>query len=52
MGSDGIHVSFAAGILFNTLVDREAEMEGENIQEAVFKLFALPVLMLTGVLLP
>ncbi|MGX9857637.1 cation:proton antiporter domain-containing protein (plasmid) [Limimaricola variabilis] len=52
VGSDGILASFAAGIAFNTLVDRKAEMEDENVQEAVSKLFTLPVFVLTGALLP
>lgn len=51
-GSDGILASFVAGIAFNTLVDRKAEMEDENVQEAVSKLFTLPVFVLTGALLP
>ncbi|WPY96487.1 cation:proton antiporter (plasmid) [Limimaricola variabilis] len=52
MGSDGILASFAAGIAFNALVDRKAEMEDENVQEAMSKLFTLPVFVLTGALLP
>ncbi|MGK7753366.1 MULTISPECIES: cation:proton antiporter domain-containing protein [unclassified Roseovarius] len=52
VGSDGILASFAAGVAFNTLVDREAELEDENVQEAVTKLFTLPVFVLTGALLP
>jgi len=48
VGSDGILASFAAGIAFNALVDRKAE----NVQEAVSKLFTLPVFVLTGALLP
>lgn len=52
MGSDGILAAFAAGLAFNALVDRSAEMEDENVQEAVSKLFALPVFVLTGTLLP
>jgi len=51
-GSDGILASFVAGIAFNALVDRKAEMEDENVQEAVSKLFTLPVFALTGTLLP
>jgi len=52
LGSDGILAAFAAGLTFNALVDRRAEMEDENVQEAVVKLFTLPVFVLTGVLLP
>jgi NhaP-type Na+/H+ or K+/H+ antiporter len=52
VGSDEILASFAAGIAFNALVDRKAEMEDENVQEAVSKLFTLPVFVLTGALLP
>ncbi len=50
--SDGILAAFAAGLAFNALVDRRAEMEDENVQEAIAKLFTLPVLVLTGTLLP
>ncbi|MEX3314315.1 cation:proton antiporter [Sulfitobacter sp. PS-8MA] len=50
--SDGILAAFAAGLAFNALVDRRAEIEDENVQEAIAKLFTLPVLVLTGSLLP
>jgi sodium/hydrogen antiporter len=50
--SDGILAAFAAGIAFNALVDRQAEMEDENVQEAIAKLFTLPVFVLTGAMLP
>ncbi|WP_282026245.1 cation:proton antiporter [Limimaricola cinnabarinus] len=52
VGSDGILAAFAAGVAFNALVDRKAEMEDENVQEAVTKLFTLPIFVLAGALLP
>jgi NhaP-type Na+/H+ or K+/H+ antiporter len=52
VGSDGILAAFAAGVAFNGFVDRKAELEDENVQEAVSKLFTLPVFVLTGTLLP
>lgn len=52
VGSDGILAAFAAGVAFNALVDRKAELEDENVQEAVSKLFTLPIFVLAGALLP
>lgn len=52
IGSDGILAAFAAGLAFNAAVDRKAEMEDENVQEAIVKLFTLPVFVLMGTMLP
>lgn len=50
--SDGILAAFAAGAAFNFGVDRSREFEEENVQEAIGKLFNLPVFILFGAMLP
>jgi sodium/hydrogen antiporter len=51
-GSDGILAAFAAGLALNATVDRSEELEDEKVQEAISKLFTLPVFVLFGALLP
>jgi len=51
-GSDGILAAFAAGLGFNLTVDRREEQAEENIQEAIAKLFNLPIFVLLGLALP
>lgn len=50
--TDGVMAVFAAGLLFNLFSDREEEHEEENIQEAVAKLFTLPMFVIFGIALP
>lgn len=52
MGSDGILAAFAAGAAFNFGVDRGEEFEDQNVQEAISRLFNLPVFTLFGAMLP
>jgi NhaP-type Na+/H+ or K+/H+ antiporter len=51
-GSDGILASFAAGAVFNATVRRKEDFAEENIQEAISKLFNLPVFVILGAMLP
>ena len=51
-GGDGLLAVFAAGLTFNLLSDRRAEHEEENVQEAVGKLFNLPMFVILGAALP
>lgn len=51
-GSDGILASFAAGVAFNLAASRKEDREEENVQEAISKLFNLPVFVLLGAALP
>jgi NhaP-type Na+/H+ or K+/H+ antiporter len=52
MGSDGILAAFAAGAAFNLSATRREERQEENVQEAISKLFNLPVFVLLGAALP
>lgn len=52
LGADGILAAFAAGAAFNCGVDRAEEFEEENVQEAIGKLFNLPIFVLFGTMLP
>jgi NhaP-type Na+/H+ or K+/H+ antiporter len=52
VGSDGILAAFAAGAAFNWAVSRKEDFEEENVQEAISKLFNLPVFVLFGAMLP
>ena len=52
LGSDGILAAFAAGAAFNMTASRREERQEENVQEAITKLFNLPVFVLLGVMLP
>jgi NhaP-type Na+/H+ or K+/H+ antiporter len=51
-GSDGILAAFTAGLGFNLTIDRRQEQAEENIQEAIAKLFNLPIFVLLGLALP
>jgi NhaP-type Na+/H+ or K+/H+ antiporter len=51
-GSDGILAAFAAGIALNLTIDRKEEQAEENVQEAISKLFNLPIFVLLGLALP
>ena len=51
-GSDGILAAFAAGCAFNLTVDRQDDLEEQNVQETIAKLFSLPVFVVFGTMLP
>ncbi len=50
--SDGILAVFAAGLVFNRFVQEDDESEQGRIQEAISRLFELPVFILFGMALP
>ncbi len=50
--TDGVLAVFAAGLAFNLASDKHDEQEEENIQEAVAKLFTLPMFVIFGIALP
>jgi len=50
--TDAVFAVFAAGLAFNLSSDRREKHEEENIQEAVAKLFTLPMFVIFGVALP
>jgi len=52
LGTDGVLAVFIAGLSFNLCSDRREEREEENIQEAVAKLFTLPMFVIFGIALP
>lgn len=52
LGSDGILAAFASGVAFNFGVDRSEDFEDQNVQEAIVKLFNLPVFVIFGAMLP
>lgn len=51
-GADALISVFAAGLTFNLCSDRKEEHEEEQIQEAIAKLFTLPMFIIFGVSLP
>lgn len=51
-GSDGILAAFAAGVAFNLTIDRQDDLEEQNVQETIAKLFSLPVFLIFGAMLP
>ena len=51
-GSDGILAAFAAGAAFNLTIDRQDDLEEQNVQETIAKLFSLPVFLVFGAMLP
>ena len=51
-GSDGILAAFVAGLAFNAFIDHKEEEDEENVQEAISKLFNLPVFVIFGAALP
>ncbi|WP_407290866.1 cation:proton antiporter domain-containing protein [Stutzerimonas zhaodongensis] len=50
--TDGVLAVFAAGLAFNLSSEKHDEQEEENIQEAVAKLFTLPMFVIFGIALP
>ena len=52
VGSDGILAVFAAGVAFNRVVNKGDELQEENVQEAVNRLFTVPVFVFFGMALP
>lgn len=50
--ADGVLAVFIAGLAFNLFSDKREEHEEENIQEAVAKLFTLPMFIIFGIALP
>lgn len=51
-GTDELVAVFVAGLTFNLSVDTGEQHEEENIQEAVSKLYTLPIFILFGAVLP
>lgn len=52
LGMDALISVFLAGLAFNVSADRTDEKEEQNVQEAVAKLFTLPMFVLFGIALP
>lgn len=52
VGADALISVFAAGLTFNLCSDGQEEEEEESIQEAVAKLFTLPMFVIFGLSLP
>ncbi|HEV7370542.1 cation:proton antiporter [Arenibaculum sp.] len=52
LGADALISVFVAGLVFNLCSDRREEHEERHIQEAVAKLFTLPMFVIFGVALP
>jgi len=52
VGADALISVFLAGFFFNMFSDRQEEQNAENIQEAVAKLFTLPMFVIFGIGLP
>lgn len=51
-GSDALIATFIAGIVFNLTSDTSQQHQEENIQEAINKLFSIPIFILFGAVLP
>jgi NhaP-type Na+/H+ or K+/H+ antiporter len=51
-GADGILAAFAAGVGLNLAASQRQTFEEQNVQEAIGKLFNLPVFVLLGAALP
>ena len=51
-GAEGLLPVFVAGLVFVLAVDRSEKHDEENVQEAIGKLFMLPVFLGMGVFLP
>lgn len=49
---NGIIGVFFAGLLFNRSIKREEDLEEERVQEAIERLFTIPVFFLIGLVLP
>lgn len=52
VGSDGLLAVFLAGLVFNLCTPERQEHEEEGVQEAVAKLFTLPIFVVFGLALP
>ena len=52
LGADAIVSVFVAGLVFNLATERMEEAQEKHIQEAVAKLFTLPMFVLFGLVLP
>jgi NhaP-type Na+/H+ or K+/H+ antiporter len=52
LGADALISVFLAGLVFNVCADRREEHEETHIQEAVAKLFTLPMFVIFGAALP
>lgn len=52
LGMDALISVFLAGLVFNLNIDEREEQEEKNVQEAVAKLFTLPMFVLFGIALP
>lgn len=50
--ADALIAVFLAGLVFNLTVDRKDEHEERHVQEAVAKLFTLPMFVIFGIALP
>ena len=51
-GADGILAAFAAGVGLNLAASQHETFEEQNVQEAIGKLFNLPIFVLLGAALP
>ena len=49
---NGIIGVFFAGLLFNSRIEEEEDLEEEKVQEAIERLFTIPVFFLLGLVLP
>ena len=49
---NGIIGVFFAGLLFNSKIEEEEDLEEEKVQEAIERLFTIPVFFLLGLVLP
>jgi sodium/hydrogen antiporter len=52
LGADGILAAFAAGAAFNLTAGRKQDYEEQNVEEAIGRLFTIPVFVLLGLALP
>lgn len=52
LGADALISVFLAGLIFNLCTDRPDEHEERHIQEAIAKLFTLPMFVIFGIALP
>lgn len=49
---NGIIGVFFAGLLFNRKIEKEEDLEEERVQDAIERLFTIPVFFLVGLLIP
>lgn len=52
LGSDGILAAFVAGLLFDQFANAGDEAEEQKVQEAVLRLFTVPIFVIFGLMLP